>query len=526
MKIIKYIKYSVCACFCMGIAACNLDPELTDQYSIDTPFTSEKNLQLYINQFYPILGSNYYNGALQEDAYADISKENSPNTTGNQWAYGELTINADSNPFNSWGWAHTWVIGCCKFLDKLEMYKDNFSPEFVKRAEAEVRFFRAYMYMGLLERYGTGILYEKLPALNEKDHPLCDTEKLQDFVYNEYDFCKKNLPKDADQGKLTQGAALGMQARAMLFAKRWKAASDACEELFALKKYELNQNYADMFKFRRTDGRINPESIIEYGYKYKVIDYSFDYFNCPPGDGGYSNFSPTDNLVSQYEMADGSAFDWNDSKMAKYPYEGREERFYATILYNNCDWKKRKVEIWEGGRDGFAIGGSATSTGYYLRKFMDEDLDVMRNTDLTFYTMRLAEVYLIYAEAMAQQGYLDKAMEYIYKIRNRAKLTNKINVQTLDKFMEVLRHERMIELAFEGHRFQDLRRWDLAVKELNGIQMEGVKPIKNDDGTFTYERVKLDNGKKRVYLDKYKRFPLPTSEVKNNDLVDQFEEWR
>ena len=91
----------------------------------------------------------------------------------------------------------------------------------------------------------------------------------------------------------------------------------------------------------------NNESVIEFGYVYETLDYSFDYFNCPPSDGGYAEISPTETLVSAYQMADGKEFDWNNPEMAANPYEGREPRFYASILYNGCQWKGETLYTYE-----------------------------------------------------------------------------------------------------------------------------------------------------------------------------------
>ena len=107
-------------------------------------------------------------------------------------------------------------------------------------------------------------------------------------------------------------------------------------------------------------------------------------------DGGYAEASPTEDLVSAYEMADGREFSWSDPTMKANPYVGREPRFYASILYNGAPWKGQTLYTYEGCNDGYALGGGTTCTGYYMRKLFDENLpkNGIRATDLTYYYMR------------------------------------------------------------------------------------------------------------------------------------------
>jgi len=531
MKILNKIGTYIGLCLLSGFVSCNLDPELTDSYTDAVPWSSEKNLELYLNKFYPLIGQSYYSQAVNDDAYADVLKMNSPTDERNLLITGLTTISPNANIFGTWDWAYKWTRDCNEFLDGLSKYGNNLPKDVTKRAEAEVLFFRAYVSFPLAMMYGGSfIIYDKLPEGKEKARNT--PEECWNFIANDLDSAAKYLPEQVavdKQGKLTKGAALAFKARCMLYAERWKDASDAAKAVMDLDIYDLHPSYADLFTFKRTDGRSNKESILEFGFSSPDFGYSFDYFYCPPGDRGYAQVSPTEELVSSYQMADGSDFSWNNPEQAVDPYKDREERFYASILYNGAKWKGRTVETNVGGTDGYAIGGGTTCTGYYMRKLFDESRKTQQigfvAGELTYYAIRYAEVLLIYAEAMAEQENLDEALSALNMIRVRAGFTEPVTASSKSEFMSLLRHERMIELAFEGHRYWDLRRWKLSTNVLNNMHCNGIK-ITENDGTFTYEKVDCDGGKTRVFPEKYYRFPIPLTEIQRNPLCEQFDEWK
>ena len=537
-KNIKYISILLAASV-LSLTGCDIDPELTNSYPEDVAWSNETNLRLTINGFYPLLGG-YYGSELSDDAYADLLKMNGTNDNQNLFVFGSAPITPQANPWNNWANRHAWQISCCRFLRDLEIHKENFSEEAALEAEAEIRFFRAWIDFDLAKRFGGQfVLYKELPELGQKEHPLCAPEESWDLIAEDLDFAAQHLPDKnmVPAGRLTKGAAWGLKARAMLYAKRWKEAAAAAEEVGKL-GYELYKNpgradkgYGELFMSRRSAPVVNNEVIIEVGHSYAdKFDYSFDYFYCPKSDGGYAQVSPTETLVSQYEMADGREFDWNDPEMAADPYTGREPRFYATILYNGCTWKGQKLYTYVGAEtgDGYAVGGGTTCTGYYMRKLFDEQLpkNGMRSTDLTYYPMRYAEILLIYAEAMAEMGNLSKAVGALNQVRARVDLPGYPTSLSKGAFDKALRHERMVELAFEGHRFWDVRRWGLGTTLFNNIQVKGVKPTKNEDGTFSYQVVSCDGSKKRIYHEKYNRFPIPQIELQQNVAIEQFDEWK
>ena len=312
---------------CLSLGSCNVDPELTSEYPQDVAWSNETNVQLNINGFYSLI-AGYYNS---DDCYADITKENNPTTNINTFIFGNMPITPASNPFDLWGNRHTWQISCCRFLAGLEEHRSNFSETFANEAEAQVRFFRAVANFDLAKRYGASfILYKELPGVGEREHARCTPEECWDFIAEDLKFAAEHLPvkgtEGVELGELTSGAAWGMLARAMLYAERWEEASNAAAEVMK-QGYELYSDYGELFLNSRNAPVANDESIIEFGYQYQTLDYSFDYFNCPPSDGGYAQVSPTEDLVSAYEMADGREFSWDDPDMAANPYEGREPRF-------------------------------------------------------------------------------------------------------------------------------------------------------------------------------------------------------
>lgn len=508
------------------ISACSMEPQLTSSYSEKIAWSSEANAQMYANDFYSLLGSNYYNSAVSDDCCSDIMKSNDPTSDENYFLYGTIKVSQDSNPlFNNWSWGHSWALDACRFIDNMNKFGTDLSQEFRDYLEAQVRWFRAHVYFEMAKRFGASVvIWRELPPMGTKDYERCTPEQCWDFIEEDLDFAIAHLPVTNDAGLLTKGAAYGLKARAMLHAGRYEKALKAAEEIEKLGIYDLEPDYAKLFQYRRVQG-VSKESIAEFGFSYPSMSYTFDKFYCPPGDGGYAQVSPTENLVAMYQMADGRDFSWNDPAMAAAPYEGREKRFYASILYDGCTWKGRTLDMTPGSPDGIVSGGNSTTTGYYMRKLCDpSQTEGFIESDLTFYYMRYAEVLLIRAEALAQLGRVNDALPFLNEVRKRAGFTTPLSASSKSEFMKLLQHECAVEFAFEGHRFWDLRRWGIIKQTMNNTKRKGVKPVE-EGGVRTYMVFSADN-KTIKYDDKYARFPIPLSEMQRNEAMEQFDEWK
>jgi hypothetical protein len=261
----------------------------------------------------------------------------------------------------------------------------------------------------------------------------------------------------------------------------------------------------------------------------------------PNGMGGWSGLCPTQGLIDAYQMADGSTpitnydnngqpvinpnsgyqekgFTTEDSPKGYYlkdilnMYANREPRFYASITYNNSFWRTRRVDFAKDGVDGRKGGSDYTTTGYLMRKFLDEggvNLITGRFTNKTWIFFRLGELYLNYAEALNEaQGPIDDVYKYVDAIRNRSGLPGLPTGLSKDEMRDQIRHERRIELAFETHRYFDCHRWKIAQVTDNG-PIYGMNI--NASGTDFYSRTKVED---RVFESpKHYLWPIYQNEI-------------
>ena len=227
-------------------------------------------------------------------------------------------------------------------------------------------------------------------------------------------------------------------------------------------------------------------------------------------------------------MADGSEFEW--AVNGSDPYTGREPRFYATVLYNDALWEGRRIQTYAGGTDArqnFKRTGAvqSTTTGYFFRKFLTEDQQGWEKNGSSHFGifLRYAEVLLNKAEALAQMGDLANATIELNRVRERVGLPGRATAASLEEFMGYIRHERIVELAGEGFRYWDLRRWRLAEDVINGQVVHGVDVTKKPDGTFSYTRIDVDDASKgtRVFPERYYYFAIPIAEETNNKLFGE-----
>lgn len=525
-----------------------------DQVMKRYEYTMQHGLRAY-NFLQP--GFLYIDGAMS--ASASDEAEHMLETSNIQ-KFNNGSWNALDNPDNAWANYYAGIRNVNKFLsmsDSVELDYLRLDPnasqqalyntyrDELKNAKYENRFLRAYFYFELVKRYGGVPIVTEVLSLNDNMKDI-QRNSLQDcftFITSELDSAAAKLPKktiSSNLGKITAGAAMALKSRVLLYAAselynnpswagsysnnelisltgertaKWQAAANAAKaviDISAAAGYALASDYRALFQTYNS-----PEIIFTHR---QGASNSFEKASYPIGfDKANSGTTPSQNLVNDYEVkVDANtavAFDWNNPAHTANPYVSRDPRLSMSVIYNNSTFKSRAVEIWEGGKDG-AGKPLATKTGYYLKKYVDETLDLLQEKTSvhSWIYIRLAEVYLNYAEALneCQPGNADIKI-YVDKVRQRTGVAMPPLPAGLSQaeMREKIRHERRIELAFEGHREWDLRRWMIAESIMNA-PLKGVRVRQSTPGVFTYNVVNVED---RVFSPKMYFYPIPQSEL-------------
>ena len=560
MKKVKTILYG--AALLLLVNACDsiLDREVVLSLTEDDVLTLYNNTQSRAVAIYNYLPSGFrcVDGAMMASASdeAEYTLETSSIQMFNVGSW-----NAKNNPDGGSWWNNfrgiylvNHFLANSDNLD-LEMYRlnpDDIGHEQyqnrldnIKRWKYEVRFLRAYFYFELIKRYG-GVPVITRPVEIGDSFPRNTLDSCVNFIVKECDDIAWGLPvkytEQENLGRATRGAVLALKSRVLLYAasdlfnspekwasgyankdlisvkpidrkERWKRAADAAKNVIDLTDagYALSNNYQGVFRsytdaeiiLARRDGASN----------------DFEKANYPVGyDLGNSGNTPSLNLLDDYEMLDGTAFDWNNKNHAANPYRGRDPRLAFTILSNMTKFNGRPVECWTGGRDGKGVP-RATKTGQYLLKYIDPELNLLegRTSVHTWVLIRLAEVYLNYIEALNEYQPAHSDIKIYYnKIRQREgiKMPELPDGLDQDAVRQKIRHERRIELAFEDHRLWDARRWMIAADNEKGkgvlnIPLRGLE-ILNRGGVPSYTPIEIEkrNFEPTMYL-----YPIPQGDL-------------
>lgn len=489
-------------------------------------------------------------------------------------------------------------------------------PDMVNQLRGEALFLRAYYYHNLLRMHGGVPIVDKVYTLDSEDLeiPRNTFEETVEFIVSDLDSAKPLLEGLNVDGRASMEAALALKARVLLYAAsdlhdiptasanssdiagysnpeylgyvsgnqqdRWRRAQAAAKEVV-----DLNRGYKmDLIEpVSAEEGKENymalslgggsvmadPAAATELLFaRYFVAaknesGQQIGLYNGPNGYHNWAGNAPTQNLVDHYELIDGNEFNWNNSEHANNPYDNRDPRFYATILYDGADWKPRTADV--AGSDPFdqiqtgtyevksgtgetithngldtrssAIEDwNGTHTGYYVRKFTDPDpaiVDQNVRQQIPFPFLKYTEAVLNYVEASIELGEEDMAKEWLNKIRYRAGMPA-ITASGQD-LMEQYRQERLVELVYEEHRFHDARRWMIAPQTLGQqvriIDVEGfLKPGANiqiyryDPSSYNYEYEVRDLSpgiENREWLDKMYFMAIPRDEMNRNDQLIQ-----
>ena len=546
-KFFSHIYISAAISIAFTLSSCNgfLDREEDSFIDKTATFDSYNRTKQYLTYAYTLLpdGLNRFSreamlASATDDAEFAIESAEIQQFNNGSW-------NALNNPDDVWNRYYSGISKCCTLLentnhvnldisrldpDKQVEYANSLKD--IRMWRAEARFLRAYFHFELLKRYGPIPIVTSTLSINGnyENTPRPTMKEVVDFIAKECDIAADTLEltpwrnvNDAF-GRATKGAALALKSRLLLYAASplyvdfgdtnetnkptdvalWKSAADAAKAVIDLNQYELASSYADLFK----NDFQNKEYIFVRRY---AANSDFEKSNFPVSFGGKGGTNPSQNLVDDYEMLDGTPFDWNDPAKAAQPFENRDARLGATILMNMAPFKGKKVATYPEGADA-SPNPNATKTGYYLRKFLNEDVNIQTGGSSSGHVVplfRLAEIYLNYAEALNECDPTNPDIVlYLNKVRNRASLPN-VSALSQEQMRAVIQHERRVELAFEEHRSWDVRRWKIASSTL-GAPLMGVQIERKPLGGYTYMPVKVEQ---RVFQPKMYWYPIPQSEV-------------
>lgn len=567
----KHFRILIFLAGCMTvIISCRKDYEVIplEKVTIEYVFDQDDSLGTYANKFLNSIyaklpgGYNRVGGDVLDAASDDAISGLTGTSAVSQLATGAYTSYATIADETPWYNAYSAIRAASLFVSNIDVspVKDKLpNGASVRYAwKAEARFIRALFYFELLKRYGG------IPLMGDKVRELGDDVQIPrssfadcvTYIVHECDAIKDSLrpnpiaAPELNSHRATRGAALALKARVLLYAasplfngqnieagnaltgyasydkERWKLAADAARDLINEKTFSLLPNFKNVFITQN-----NSEVIF---FRQDGNNTTIETTNGPLGFAQVARgrTNPTQELVDAFPASNGipitdpaSGYNSND------PYASRDPRLTMSILYNGARWLNTELQTFEGGahRPGGAEPG--TKTSYYMRKFMGnfENATQYSNTSHDWIILRYTEVLLNFAEAENEaNGATADVYQVLKDLRARAGIAAGANGMyglkdnmTTDEMRNVVRNERRIELAFEEHRFWDIRRWKIA-QQVYGKGLHGMSIIK-EGPTFNYNLVEVFKPvftAPKMYL-----YPIPYDEVVKNDNMRQNPGW-
>jgi len=557
--------------FLLVLGSCkknNLDINPVDRVGETALWTDSAFIIAYHNELYNAIPHGFYihmYSKYTDEAYnaapccgADVFKLNNftPDNIGG----------AGGGDF--WGgYMYYWNYGY-QYVRKINVFLEKMTdPKTVQYASkdllvAEAKFLRAFVYFNLLERFGGVPIVTKVYGLGDQEVFKRNTiDEVVAFIEKDLNEAIPVLPasfssSNANYGRATQDASYALLSRLLLYAAsplynptndkaKWQKAADAAAVFInnGDRGYTLYPDYAKLFN--------QPSAAHQNEYIFARNFNSANGHQAPMHNlgrrygaygGWWASNGPSQNLVDDYDMTNGEpAFTWNGNTQTinpasgydpNNPYANRDPRFEATVIHNGSVFRGDNYEMWvatdvnnKWGFDSYKQSSDNPRGGYILRKFMPEDGPLNWQTTFTipWPFFRLAEIYLNYAEAKFELGDEATAREYVSKVRARVGMPAIPATVTGEALRQRIYNERRIELAFESHRFFDIRRWKIA-GIIENRPIRGMDVLKNlGTGVTTYTPIVLLQ--KNPYQEKMNFLPVETAEVRRNSPDLQTPGW-
>ena len=485
-----------------------------------------------------------------------------------------------------WNPMYKNVRACNLFFEKIDgvPFTDDDQKNYLI---GQVTFLRAYFYHQLVSFYGGVPLITKAYDVDD-DFSIARSSYSDciDFIVAELDKAATLLENSDNKAYATKGAALALKSRVLLYSasdlyntnaswtggyahpelvshtsgtrdQRWVAARDAAQAVIDLGSYSLYGGENPASAQAATDNFVglflNNGSEEDIFLQFFDITHATEWnvphpglFNGPNGWHNWGGNTPVGQLVDDFEMINGDKFDWTNPVHSANPYQNRDPRLYATVLHEGSLWRERPSDVVAADRIGMIQVGNykrddntivpgldtrsgpiedwnGSYTGYYLRKFIDPSIDHQFNKqEWPFRRIRYAEIILNLVEASIELGDEATAKTWLNKIRSRAGMPP--ITDTGDQLRQRYRNERRVELAYEEHRFYDVRRWMIAPSAYQngrGVFVNGDISANNIISNRTYAVNPSAQQRAWATSNAFYFFPIRLDEINKNSLLHQ-----
>lgn len=545
----KNLKYSVFVFMAAALTSCSLDRQPLTALSDETFWEDASKAELALTACYrgnmvvnseiyePYDVWTYYGLVLMDHLSDNCFDRRGVNNAFFMISSGGLVAgNAQMKDY--WTSEYKRIGYCNRFIAGMSSV-DN--PDVTMIGEA--RFLRATMYHYLASYY-KDVPLVTTPISNEEASVLTKTSQSEilEWCAQELEEAAAQMPTfaNAKKGHANRQAALAFLGRTRMLQKKWSEAADAFKRIIDLGENSIHPVYKEVFL--PGIGIANNENIFYISYLKSYFGSGFAQHCLSDKDGGWSLSNPTASLFEEYEFIDGTPFGENgyDDPRFEYPNLGknRDPRLDYTLYYNGATVLGTEYKIHPDNAYGSCIqvnyGEQNSRTGFMPRKYVDEENGYAKlsDHDMVIPIIRYADVLLSYLECLVESGSpvtQDILNQTINAVRGRSDVNMPaVTVTDAAVLRERVRHERRVELAYEGTRYWDLLRWGIAHEVLNGDIWGAAYPDANYAKDFGGEGVnsprKQDpTGHNRWYVGERNfrnpqdyQWPIPQSEQNLN----------